>query len=108
MLPRAVGVRLAKQISLTGARFEANRALAYGLVNEVFAHEGLDARVAAIAAAIVAADKHSARQILDLYDRGDGSSLPEALAFEADVIAARVADAAQVQQRGAAYRRGEG
>ena len=57
-------------------------------------------RVATIAAAMVAADSNSVRQILDLYDRGDGASLAEALAFEADVIADRVADASKVQQRG--------
>jgi enoyl-CoA hydratase len=108
LLPRAVGVRMAKQMSLTGARFDARSALAYGLVNEVVAHDELEARIAIIAAAIVAADSHSVRQILDLYDRGDGASLPEALAFEVDAIADRVTEASKVQQRGSAYRSGAG
>jgi enoyl-CoA hydratase len=108
LLPRAVGVRLAKQISLTGTRFDAQRALGYGLVNEVVDHDALESRVVAITSAMVAADGHSVRQILDLYDRGDGASLPEALAFEADAIADRITDAAKVQQRGSAYRSGDG
>ena len=108
LLPRAVGVRLAKQISLTGARFDAQRALVYGLVNEVVDHDELESRVATITSAMVAADGHSVRQILDLYDRGDGASLPEALAFEADAIADRITDASKVQQRGSAYRSGDG
>ena len=104
LLPRAVGVRMAKQLSLTGERIPARRALEIGLVNEVVPHAELEARVRQLAESTSRADGSSARTLLDLYDRGDGASLAEALAFEADAIADRVADTKSIQDRGATYR----
>jgi enoyl-CoA hydratase len=104
LLPRAVGTRLAKQLSLTGERISAQRALEAGLVNEVVSHDQLLTRVRELAGLTAKADGVAVRTLLDLYDRGDGASLAEALAFEADAIADRIADAKSIQDKGAAYR----
>lgn len=40
-LPRAIGIRRARQMSFTGNYVGAEQALAWGLVNEVVPHEGL-------------------------------------------------------------------
>jgi enoyl-CoA hydratase len=107
LLPRAVGVRYAKQLSLTGERISAPRALAAGLVNEVVAHDELEQRARALAALIGKADPTVARTLLGLYDRGDGASLAEALAFEADAGADRSADPDRMIQRSRQYRSDE-
>jgi enoyl-CoA hydratase len=107
LLPRAVGVRYAKQLSLTGERISAQRALEAGLVNEVVAHGELDQRARTIAALINRVDPAITQTLLGLYDRGDGASLAEALAFEADAGADRVADADLLIQRSRQYRSDE-
>ncbi|HMG44279.1 MAG TPA: enoyl-CoA hydratase [Acidimicrobiales bacterium] len=104
MLPRAIGVRAAKQMSLTGEPIDAATALSLGLVNEIVPHSQLMERAAMVAGLIGQADPGSVLSLLDLYDRGDGASLAEALAFEADAIADRVVDADSVQDAGRAYR----
>jgi len=104
MLPRAIGVRAAKQMSLTGEPIDAATALSLGLVNEIVPHSQLMERAAMVAGLIGQADPGSVRSLLDLYDRGDGASLAEALAFEADAIADRVVDADSVEDAGRAYR----
>lgn len=104
LLPRAVGGRYAKQLSLTGERIGAERALAAGLVNEVIAHDALTARVREVAGLMAGVDPAAASTLLGLYDRGDGASLAEALAFEADALADRVADPERIQRDSAGYR----
>jgi enoyl-CoA hydratase len=107
LLPRAVGVRYAKQLSLTGERISAQRALEAGLINEVVAHGELEQRARTLAALINKVDPAITRTLLGLYDRGDGASLAEALAFEADAGADRVADADLLIQRSQQYRSDE-
>ncbi len=48
-LPRAVGVRRARQMSYTGNYVHAEQALAWGLLNEMVAHEHLVARAQELA-----------------------------------------------------------
>ncbi len=94
LLPRAVGVRMARQLSITGERIDAATALRIGLVNEVVAHDDLGARVRALAAQVLACDARAVRDLLQLYARGDGASMPEALALEEDALVNRVNTAA--------------
>jgi enoyl-CoA hydratase len=78
LLPRAVGVAKAKEIN-------AQEALRIGLVNHVVPHDELAARTRDLAAAIVAGNQRAVRASIDLYDRGNGLSLDDALALEAEV-----------------------
>ncbi len=68
LLPRAVGVRKAREMSLTGALLDAETALRIGLVNHVVAHEDLLAFTEDLAAKFAATA--AAGEILDLYARG--------------------------------------
>jgi enoyl-CoA hydratase len=94
LLPRAVGVRMARQLSITGARIDADAALRMGLVNEVVPHQALGERVREIASQVLACDDRAVRDLLQLYARGDGASLAEALALEEDALVNRVNTAA--------------
>ena len=92
MLPRAVGVAHAKEITATGAFVDADEALRIGLVNHVVAHDELGARTRDLCAAIVGGDQRAIRASIDLYDRGNGMSLEEALALEVEVGSAWTVD----------------
>jgi enoyl-CoA hydratase len=52
-LVRRVGLARARQLAVTGARIDAAQALAWGLVNEVVAHDALAERVSGLAQEIV-------------------------------------------------------
>jgi enoyl-CoA hydratase len=67
LLPEAVGIRRARQMSLTGELVDAPTALAWGLVNEVVAHDELLPRAAAIAATIAAAPDEASIAVRELY-----------------------------------------
>ncbi|WP_436772603.1 enoyl-CoA hydratase-related protein [Yinghuangia sp. YIM S09857] len=80
LLPRAVGVRLAKEMTATGRRVPAAEALRAGLVNHVVPHAELADRVRESARAAGATDRAAVAASLALYDAGDGSG--DALARE--------------------------
>ena len=92
LLPRAVGLARAKEITATGAFVDADEALRIGLVNHVVPHDELAARTSALCAAIVAASQPAVRASIDLYDRGNGLSLADALALEVEVGGAWTVD----------------
>ncbi len=100
-LPRAIGVRKAREMSITGNFVDAEEALRLGLVNEVVPHDKLADRVAKLAADV--ADTSAVTEVLDLYRRGEGLSLAEAVALEADHVARRPrVDVADFAARGSA------
>lgn len=82
LLPRAVGLAKAKEMTLTGNFVGAEEALRIGLVNRVVAHDRLREEALALAADIVSSDARAVRASLDLYDRGAGLSTADALALE--------------------------
>jgi enoyl-CoA hydratase len=82
LLPRAVGVRMARQMLLTGEPVDAATALRAGLVTEVVPHDRLLDRAAAVAAAIGTASPAAAAATLDLLAAGDGLGLAHALGLE--------------------------
>lgn len=91
LLPRAVGLRKAREMSITGNFVDADEALRIGLVNHVVAHEDLRDRAVALARDI--SPNPAVREVLRLYNRGDGLSLADALALERDWTTHRTHDA---------------
>ena len=67
LLPQAIGVRRAREMSTTGNYVDAEQALDWGLVNHVVPHDELLAFCAALAADIVSNDQAGVRQILGTY-----------------------------------------
>jgi enoyl-CoA hydratase len=88
-LAQAVGVRRARQISLTGDYVSAERAFHDGLVTEVLPHEQLLPRAAEIAAAIAARGERMVTALRDAYDRA--LNLPAEEALDAEAAASRAA-----------------
>lgn len=80
LLPRAVGLRKAREMSSTGAFVSAEEALRLGLVNHLVPHEELLPFTIRLAAAI--APTSAVGEILSLYDRGADLDLSGALALE--------------------------
>lgn len=88
-LAQAVGVRRARQISLTGEYVSAERALQDGLVTEVLPHEQLLLRAAEIATRIAAREEHMVERLRAAYDRT--LNLPAEEALDAETTASRAA-----------------
>ena len=86
-LAQAVGVRRARQLSLTGEFVDAARALLDGLVNEVVPHEELLVRATAIAEAIAAIEPAMVAGLRQAYDRT--LNLPADAALDAEAVESR-------------------
>jgi len=83
LLPQAVGIRRARQMSATGNFIDAEQALAWGLVNDVVAHEELLPTARRIAGDIVSSDQRAVRAILATYDAASRVAGGEAWDVEA-------------------------
>ncbi len=83
LLPQAVGVRRARELSTTGNFIDAATALSWGLVNHVVAHGDLLPFCRALAADIVSNDRAGVRRILRTYAEGAEVTAGEARAIEA-------------------------
>lgn len=88
LLPQAIGVRRAKELSLTGRFLTADQALAWGLVNHVVPHDQLLAFTLELAASIAAADRWAARAILDGYRRTSLTTVEEGWRMETEAFVA--------------------
>jgi enoyl-CoA hydratase len=80
LLPRAVGIRKAREMSISGAFVDAVEALRIGMVNHVVPHEQLLPFALELAEGIP--DTAAVGEMLDLYARGQDLSLAAALALE--------------------------
>jgi len=69
-LPKRVGLARAKEMLFTGIRLDAQRALQIGLVNNVFAAEEFDAKVAELAERIAAMNRYNLRLVKELVTGG--------------------------------------
>jgi enoyl-CoA hydratase len=101
-LARWIGLPRAKQMRVTGNYIDATTALAWGLVNEVVAHEELIERCRQVAADIVSNDRRGVHQILQTYDLGAGATEDDAWAIETRVSrewAATGFDPAELERR---------
>jgi enoyl-CoA hydratase len=87
LLPRTVGLRKAREMSITGNFVDAAEALRIGLVNHVVRHDELLGFTRQLVADI--ADAPAASEILSLYDCGADLALNAALALETAYTAAR-------------------
>jgi enoyl-CoA hydratase len=100
LLPRAVGMRKAAELSITGNFVDAAEALRLGLVNHVVPHDELLAFTRWLVDDI--APTPAVRQVLDLYRRGEGLPTDEALRLEAEHAATQRVDPAAFGAAGAA------
>jgi enoyl-CoA hydratase len=87
LLPEAVGLRRAKELSTTGNFLDAATALSWGLVNHVVPHDELVPFAQSLAADVASNHERAVRRMLQTYDEGvllDGAGAWE---LEAEVAA---------------------
>ncbi len=82
LLPRAVGMRKAKEMSFTGRFVSAQEALQWGLVNEVHPLPELMPAARRMAAEIRTRAQEMVKHFKRVIDRGMGKSLDEAWEYE--------------------------
>jgi enoyl-CoA hydratase len=104
LLPRAVGVRMAREMSITGRFVDATEALRIGLVNHVVPHDDLLAFTVGLARRIPTTG--AVGEMLGLYARGEDLSLAGALAAETAHSAGRAHDPAAFAAAGHAVAAG--
>jgi enoyl-CoA hydratase len=85
LLPQAVGVRRAREMSLTGNFVDAPTALAWGLVNHVVPHGDLLPFCLKLASDMVSNDQNGVRRMLRTYAEASLLTGGEAFELEADV-----------------------
>jgi enoyl-CoA hydratase len=81
-LAQAIGIRRAKEMSITGNFLRADEALAAGLVSHVVAHAELLPFCRKLAADVRSNDQRAVRQMLELYDTVTSTTMDEAWAIE--------------------------
>jgi len=87
LLPQAIGLRRAREMSATGNFCDAQKALDWGLVNHVVPHDHLLPFARGIAADIVSSDQRAVRQIFATYAAGSRVTVGDAWLVESDVAA---------------------
>lgn len=98
-LPQVVGVRKAKEMSLTGNFMGAREAFARGLVNHVVAHGDLLTTARRLAADIVGNDQLAVRNLKRLYDANAKVTVGEAIDQEQAHFRAWRIDPAEIERR---------
>src|SRR3954471_8222810 len=102
LLPQAIGLRRAKEMSLTGNFLTADEALHFGLVNHVVAHDQLVTTATAIARDIASNDAAAVQALLASYKRIAATTVGDGLAIEAEVARewqGRTFDPGEVERR---------
>jgi enoyl-CoA hydratase len=102
LLPQAVGVRRARELSLTGNFLDADTALVWGLVNHVVPHEQLLPFARHLARDIVSNDQAGVRRMLRTYAEGSLVDGEDAWRLEGEVARAWQADGldpAEIERR---------
>jgi len=92
LLPQAIGIRRAREMSLTGNFMAAEEALRVGLVNHVVEHDELLPFARRLAADIVGNDQPGVRRILATYAAVADGTLAEGWATEAAMGRSWLAD----------------
>lgn len=99
LLPQAVGLRRAKEMSLTGNFLDAAEALRLGLVNHVVPHDDLMPVTRGIAADIAANDQRAVRRLLRNYDAGSRLTLEDCWKLEREEFVAWEVRLDEVERR---------
>jgi enoyl-CoA hydratase len=98
-LPQVVGVRKAKEMSLSGNFMGAHEAFARGLVNHVVAHDALLASARKLAADIVGNDQAAVRNLKKLYDANEKVTVGAAIDQEQQFFRAWRINPAEIERR---------
>ena len=85
LLPRLIGIGRAKELSFTGNFLDAERALAWGLVNRIVALEELLPTCMALAREMLSCDRPTLRAVKRVYDEGYRMALGDGLRLESRV-----------------------
>ena len=85
-LPRAVGIRMAREMAYTARSISGTEAAAIGLANYSVPHEALDAKVAELTDAMVANSAGSIAAYKDLFIASQERGLSGGLAYEEDAV----------------------
>jgi enoyl-CoA hydratase len=88
LLPEAIGIRRAKEMSTTGNFLDAGTALVWGLVNHVVPHDELLPFARGLAADVATIDPAPVRRMLQTYDEGALRDGAGAWALEGEVARA--------------------
>ena len=86
-LCQSIGVRRARELSVTGNFLSAQQAYEWGLVNHVVPHDDLLPFARSLAAGIVDNNRPAVVEMMALYDRVAATTVDEAWAIEAEVNA---------------------
>ena len=95
LIPAAIGPYVirricesaARELFMTGERFDARRALEIGLVNKVVPHEALDEKVAEVVHLLLSSGPEAIAKCKELLQRVPAMSLDEAKGYTAEMIA---------------------
>lgn len=98
-LPMAVGLRRAKEMSLTGNFVDAHEAHRLGLVNHVVDHEGLLGTARALASDIAGNDATTVRRLKRLFDENARIPVGEAVAHARAVFSGLPIDPDEIERR---------
>jgi enoyl-CoA hydratase len=98
-LPQVVGVRKAKEMSLSGNFVGAHEAFARGLVNHVVPHADLLPASRRLAADIVGNDQAAVRNLKRLYDANEKVTVGAAIDQEQEFFRAWHIDPAEIERR---------
>src|SRR5436190_13724893 len=102
LLPEAIGIRRAKEMSLTGNFMNADEAHHFGLVNHVVPHEDLLPTARRLAADIAGNDQESVRELLRSYKLVAGTTVDDGMRIEQETARGwqgRRFDPAEVERR---------
>lgn len=102
-LPQAIGVRRAREMSVTGNFIDASTALEWGLVNHVVPHDELLPFCRQLGADVVSNDQAGVRRMLQTYAQGSLGTGQDAWELEASVSRewrrSGGGDAAEIERR---------
>ncbi|MFM8303540.1 MAG: enoyl-CoA hydratase [Actinomycetota bacterium] len=98
-LPMAVGLRRAKEMSLTGNFVDAEEAYRIGIVNHLVPHAELLPTARRLAADIAGNDARAVTHLKALYDANARLSVGDAIRHEREVFEAYTVDFAEVERR---------
>jgi enoyl-CoA hydratase len=85
LLPQAIGIRRAREMSASGRYIDATTALDWGLVNHVVPHDQLLSFCREMATDIVSSDRTAVQRLFLTYAQGSDLLLPDAWRLEGEV-----------------------